>query len=685
VKLPAWLGSPEPEPARGLRRLWQREPQAPPTLGARLRATLSRSVAPTPSESLSERALRALRPAEAPVLEPGSDLSQALKEALAPALRSLRPRRQRPPRPGRGSRLRARVLLSFLLLGYGLLAYRLYQIQHVQHEEWSQRARSQHVRVLPIAPERGRIMMRDGEREVPVAVSVRRGSLMIEGRKGRDVDAFLVRLRSLVGELGAEEEREVRRRLASGRAFYFRRHQLDADTLDRIDLAQRSQATRLERAQVEVEPVRTYPFGPLAAQVLGLVDGHQRGGTGIEARCEQYLRGTPGEREVQIDRKKRELVGLEERVRPARAGADVYLTIDRSIQQVVDEELARLGREHSPVGAAVVVVDPRTGDVLAMSSWPTYDAGDPGRDYAKGQHNRAIQHGYEPGSTIKPLLVGMAWQLGLGYPDRLIHCPRTLRVPGRRKPIVDSHLVGSVIELQVLVQSSNTGAFQISSRLSFAQVRQTLAAFGLGRRSGLPLPAEIAGDTRSLAKMNKAHLAAVAQGYAVMVTPLQMAMAYAALANGGTLLAPRLVREVRDRGGRLIVENDPRALSRPLTGRITEGAIRLALSEVVNGKGGTARRARSKLYTVAGKTGTTKWLTPQGRYHEREVVASFCGFAPAERPRLAFSVVAWAPSTKKKRAWGGTVAAPCAGRVVDRALRLLRVPPSPKPAETKTK
>ena len=398
--------------------------------------------------------------------------------------------------------------------------------------------------------------------------------------------------------------------------------------------------------------------------------------------CEPYLRGVPGEREVTIDRRRRELVGLGERITPATPGGDVVLSLDRTLQQVTEEELARLGEEHEPEGAAVVVVDPRTGDVLAMASWPTFDPRDPGQDFAQGQHNRAIQHGYEPGSTMKPLLVGMAWQLGLGGPQQLIHCPRRYKVPGRRKPVVDSHTVGTVPELEVLVQSSNSGAVQISARLTNEQIRQTLAAFGLGRRTKIPLPAEIPGDTRSLNKMNRAHLAAVAQGYAVMVTPLQMALAYGALANGGTLFAPRLVVEVRDRQGKVLHKNEPRALARPLTSRISHGALREALVQVVNGERGTAKRARSKRYTIAGKTGTTKKIE-NGRYHEREVVASFAGYAPAENPRLAFAVVAWGPSTKERRAWGGTVAAPAAGRIAERALRLWRVPASPDSEEAK--
>ncbi|MGE0712477.1 MAG: peptidoglycan D,D-transpeptidase FtsI family protein [Planctomycetota bacterium] len=642
-----------------------------PGLGARLRAW-------TAGARLAGARAARLEPVPAPA-GPGLGASlaarlpdrEALRAALEPGLRSLRPSRERPRRPSRGARLRARFLLSFLLIPFLALAYRLHQVQVVQHEEWAGRARAQHVRVRPIEPERGRLLMRDGERLVPAAISLRRGSLLIEGRQDRDAERFLQRLRGALEDLTPAEEAELRAGLGQRRGFYLRRRGLDQVAMERLEQA------RLPHTHLDVEHIRSYPFGALAAQVLGLVDAEQKGGTGLEARADRWLSGTPGEREVRLDRRHRELVGLDERVVPAVPGADVVLTIDRSLQRVVEEELARTAEEHQPEGAAAVVIDPQTGDILAMGSWPTYDPSAPGQDYVAGQHMRAIQHGYEPGSTMKPLLVGTAWQLGLGGPERMLDCPLRLKVPGRPKPIVDSHHVGLVPELEVLVQSSNTGAFQIASRLSFDQVRRAIAEFGLGRRTGIPLPAEIAGDTRSLGKLSTAHLAAVAQGYAVMVTPLQMALAYGALANGGTLLRPRLVMEVRSREGEVLAQNEPRAAARPLDAAVTRGPLREAMTLVVNGPHGTAKRAASKSYTIAGKTGTTKKLTADGHYHEREVVASFCGYAPAEAPRLAFSVVVWAPSTKDRRAWGGTVAGPCAGRIVDRALRLLRVPPKP--------
>lgn len=601
-----------------------------------------------------------------------------LPDLLRVARRLLDISSSRPPSPERPARLKARLILSCLLFGFGLLCLRLYTLQVVQHGRWLELAEKQHVRFRVEQPERGRLLLRDGERLVPAAVSLQRGSLLIEGREDRDVEAFMAKLGKALGGLPAWEAAQVEFRLRAGRAFYLRRRMLEREHVDGLRRA------RLERTSIEIDAIRAYPFGGLGAQVLGLVDGDQRGATGIERSMQRRLRGTPGRREVVLDNLRRERVQLDGRVQRAKPGADVVLSLDRSLQAVAEAELKRLAQEQSPEGAAAVVVDVRTGDVLAMASWPSYDPSSLRGEMGRRLHNRAISYTYEPGSTLKPLFVGLVWQLGLGGPERSIHCPLRYKLPGRRKSIVDSHLVGWVEELQVLIQSSNTGAAKLASRLTPAQLRHVLSAFGLGRRSGIELPTEARGNTRTLRKLSATDLGSVAQGYALSVTPLQMALAYAALANGGTLFRPRLVVEVRERGGRVLEQVDPQAVARPLTAQVTRGALRKALIGVVNGKGGTARRARSKLYTIAGKTGTTKKLV-NGRYHPREVVASFCGYAPAEEPRIAFSVVTWAPSTKKRRAWGGTAAAPYAGRIAERSLRLLRVPPNPDSSMKKTK
>lgn len=613
------------------------------------------------------------------------DLRGLFRASAAEGWRSVQRIGDKPVLPCRPARLRARFLLSMLVIGYGLLGYRLYTLQIRDHEKWRAAAARQHTRLRAVQPERGRILLRDADRKVPAAVSIERGSLLVYGRKDRDVPATLAKLDVALGGLDADERARFSKSLAAGRAFYARRRQLSRSDMDLIRAQNRKRKTRIAHSELEVVSVRAYPYRGLGAQLLGLVrDGQNKkgetlpflGNTGLERRFQPWLVGVPGTREIKLDMLGRELVSDDAIRQPAQPGYDLELSIDRSIQAALEDELARLGEEHKPEGASAVVVDPRNGDILAMGSWPTFDPSELGKDFLSGAANRAIMHSYEPGSTIKPLLIGTAWENGLGAWDRPIFCPRRLKVPRRRKAIVDSHTVGQKFEIDVLVESSNTGSYLITSRMSSEQIRRCFEGFGLGHKTGIDLDGDLAGNVRALRKLDPTTLGSVAQGYAVTVTPLQMALVYGALANGGTLYRPRLVVSMRDRSGKLVKTWEPQARSRPLSSGVAAGPLREAMVRVVNSKRGTAKRAHSDTYTIAGKTGTTKKLV-NGRYHEREVVASFCGFAPAENPRVAFCVVAWGPSTKKRRAWGGTVAAPAAGRIAERALRLLRVPPSP--------
>jgi cell division protein FtsI/penicillin-binding protein 2 len=572
----------------------------------------------------------------------------------------------------RDSVWKARVLLLGLLLGYGSLGYRLHKLQIQQHAEWQQTAERQHTRLREIKPERGSILLQDQGRSVPAAMSLLRGSLMIEGRQGRDVPEFLAKVDRALG-LDDAERTALSRKLEAGSAFYFRRRGLTLEELEAL------RAERLSHVTFEVEPVRAHPYGPLAAQIVGLVSIQGDGTMGLESRFDTVLQGEAGVREVQLDSRRRELVSLGAKHVPAQPGHDLVLTLDRSIQAIVASELAATVDYFKPEGAAAVVVDPRTGSILGMASLPDFDPGNLTGNFHDGLRNRCITDTYEPGSTMKPLLTGVAWELGLGHPQRSISCPEVFKVPGRRKPIRDSHHVGTVTEADVIVQSSNVGSYKIASRLSPQQLRDVISGFGLGRRTGVELPGEAKGNAYQVThqKITCHTVVAVAQGYSVAVTPLQMALAYGALANGGVLYAPRLVAEVRERDGTVVERRDPQPVARLLSGGDSWQALREAMVRVVNDRTGTAKRAKSKTWRVAGKTGTTKFLV-NGAYHDKKVVASFCGFAPAEDPRIAFCVVAWNPvHPEGRRVWGGTVAAPCAGRIAEQVLHLMEVPPSP--------
>lgn len=564
-----------------------------------------------------------------------------------------------------GERVRATLALSSILVGFGGLSGRLYQLQVKEHEHYSALARKQHQRVRSVLPWRGNVLAREDGQPIVIASSLARGSLLVEGRDERDVDDFLDRVGRAV-DLSPDEKVGLRARLENGKPFFFRRRKLTPDEMDRL------RAVRLEGAGVVEEPVRSYPFGGLGIQALGLLSADGEGVSGIERAFEEQLRGVKGIREVELDNRRQELVEPTSVQVDARPGLSVQLTIDRRIQAIVEEELDGIVAAWQPKGAACVVVDPRTGKVLALATRPTFSPEDTASAPAAAFRNLALMESYEPGSTIKPIVVGTAWDEGLGAPERPISCPRVWHMPGRKKAIEDHTEVGEVDEAQVLVQSSNVGAVQIGSRLGMARLQRVFENFGLGRPAGIEL-GEVPGNTKALAKTDATTLGSICQGYAFNVTALQMALAYGAIANGGTLYRPRIVDALVSSEGEVVRRFEPVPVARVLSTRTAKELLAPVMERVVSDAKGTAHACRVPGYTLAGKTGTTKKIV-NGHYSEREAITSFCGFAPHDEPRIAFCVVVFEPSTKNGKVWGGTVAAPAASAIVGKTLKYLGVP-----------
>ena len=563
-----------------------------------------------------------------------------------------------------GERLRASVALSALLVGMGGLAGRLYDLQVKNHDKYATLARKQHQRVRSINAWRGTLIAMEDGRPVVVASSLARGSLLVEGKDERDVEGFIEKLERAI-ELAPGERAALQARLESGKPFFFRRRKLTPEEMEKI------QSLRLEGAGVVEEPVRAYPFTKLGIQTLGLLSADGEGVSGIERAFEEQLRGVKGIREVELDNRRRELIEEDSVQVDPRAGLSVQLTLDRRIQSIVEEELDGIVEKWSPKGAACVVVEPHSGRILAIGTRPTFSPEDTAHAPAAAYRNYALMESYEPGSTIKPLIIGTAWDEELGAPDKAINCPRVWHMPGRKKPIEDHAEVGSVNEAQVIVQSSNVGTVQIGMRLGMLKIRRALETFGFGRLTGLEL-GECAGNVKLLAKTDATTLGTVCQGYAVTATPLQMALAYGAIANGGTLYRPRIVDSLVNAQGETVRKFEPIAAARVLSTHAAKDLLAPAMERVVSDAKGTAHACKVPGYTLAGKTGTTKRIV-DGHYSERECDTSFCGFAPHDDPRIAICVVVFQPSTAKGKVWGGTVAAPAASAIVGKTLKYLGV------------
>lgn len=421
--------------------------------------------------------------------------------------------------------------------------------------------------------------------------------------------------------------------------------------------------------------LRQYPMGSLAAHVLGAVGADGKGLDGIELTCDRMLSGKDGEKRSLKDARRRAISTDVADYRPATHGEHLVLTIDANIQAIVEEELLSTVKQYDAASGEAIVMDPMTGAIIALANYPTYSPGTIEDSKPNQRTNRALVFPYEPGSTIKPYIVSRA------IDSRQATLADNFDVQGPRwktpygRTITDVHGYDRLALWDVLVKSSNIGMCQLSERLGNEQLHQTLTDFGFGRPTGIDLPGEDGGIVRPLKKWSKHSTDSIAQGYEMLVTPLQMARAMSSIANGGTLLTPYVVRGTIDSNNDvrpIADEARQRKIQRILEPQ-TAASIRRVLADIPIR--GTATKARSHLYNVFGKTGTAHRAV-NGRYDQDHYTSSFVGGAPFESPRLVVAFVIHDPDRSLAH-FGGIVAAPGASRILDRALTYLQVPTSP--------
>jgi cell division protein FtsI/penicillin-binding protein 2 len=426
--------------------------------------------------------------------------------------------------------------------------------------------------------------------------------------------------------------------------------------------ALRAQRLGLEGLEFMPEYSRQYPRAWMAAQLLGSVGGEGKGLSGLEYRFDRPLRGRDGERRLV-----RDALGDTIELREARRtvpGEQVRLTLDANIQDRTEEVLAEVGEEWKPKGATALVLDPRDGAILALANWPRvnanrlYDA----PDYA--MTNRATGATYEPGSTFKAFTVAGALEDGKVTPSTPFSLPPVLKVADRE--ISDAHERGWETRdvAGIVKESSNVGAALIGRTLGARRFDEWVRRFGFGARTGVDLPGEESGIVLDYDEYSGSTAGNMAMGQGLAVTPMQMAAAYAAIANGGTLRAPHIVEAIGGREQR--VPKGKRILSEQ-----TASSMRRMLEGVL-GPGGTATGAAIEGYELGGKTGTAEKPDESGGYSKTKFVASFVGFAPATHPRLLVAVMVDEPQGD---IYGGTVAGPAFKKITSFALTSLRIAP----------
>ena len=591
-----------------------------------------------------------------------------------------------------------------LLLGgaLGALGYRLVDLQVVRHDEFQALAQQNTVRTIERLPMRGQILDIHG---TPLAISQPAKVICADpsliGGLRQDVARVLAPLLQ-TNESSLAERLVSRAWEENGKTnvskYVVLKRKVPLETWDKIRQSMaslsfgidESKLKRRERAFysnlrakaifAEDDQVRVYPGQRLAAHVLGYVanEDEQTGLSGIEASFNSKLTGVPGWRKTELDKRQRELVPYRDQDVAPRDGLNVVLTLDAGLQNIVEDELAAGMKNHSPISISCVMVRPRTGEILALATLPNFDPNHPGAFPMGDLDNRVISDVAEPGSTFKIVTVTGALNerlvtlndeidCGMGrffYAGRLLH---------------DHKSYGLLTVENVITKSSNIGAAKIGIRLGDQSLWRYIHNFGFGERTGIPLPAEVPGIVHSVSNWSKVSIAQIPMGQGVAVTPLQMVMAMAAIANNGILMRPMLVNRLEEPNGKLAVQYEPQPVRRVARPEAIRDIIQ-ALKTVPTIEG-TAAQARLDHYTVAGKTGTAQKVE-NGRYVQK-FFASFIGFFPADNPELCISVVMDEP---KDGHYGGEVAGPIFHGIAERAANYLNVKPdiAPEPAEPQT-
>jgi cell division protein FtsI (penicillin-binding protein 3) len=554
--------------------------------------------------------------------------------------------------------LKRRVALAFggLLLWAVAIEARLVYLQVVRHGELSARAERQQSRTIEAPAKRGDILDRHGH---ILAYSVDADTIYAVPSELGDVDAATTALCRALADCDAKDRQAMADRIRKGKYFAYIRRQVWPDQAARVA------ALDLPGIGFIKESKRTYPNSDLASHVLGYVGIDNVGLAGIEAAYDSLVLGRSGTVLVERDARGSAFSRVE---RPPTAGASLELTVDEFLQHVAERELREGVKWAGASGGSAIVMDPYTGEILALANAPDFNPNAYRDAREEARRNRAIQDIYEPGSTFKIVTASAAFDERAATPNTIIDASAgNIRFGSR--VINDDHNYGVLSFAQAIIKSSNVGAIKVALKLGPERVSDYVRRFGFGKATSPDFRGESPGIVWDPSKLTDSALASVAMGYQVGVTPLQMAQAVSAVANGGELVQPRVVRAViRDRR-RLPVPR--KVIARPITTN-TSATLTQIMEGVVTD--GTGKSAQIPGYTVAGKTGTAKKLVNGSYRGHSDYNVSFIGFVPAQKP--VFAIVVVVDSPHRVSPYGGVVAAPIFQKIAETALRHYGVPQS---------
>ncbi len=561
-------------------------------------------------------------------------------------------------KPTSAHRARANLVLICVIVLFAALSGRLYYLQNNVHADYARRAAGNARLRVRVPAERGALLGNDGTK---LAVSLPAGQVCADLRFLGDRRETARKLAPLL----KVQYRDLYNRLTSDRVWVVLAREMP------LEDAMKVRELRLKGVHVLHDTKRSYPHGSLFCHVVGVCGTEKKGLEGLELVLDKKLAGTDGIKVLGRDARQRRIViedGYEVAPKP---GQSVVLSVDPAIQYILAEEIAAAVDKFRPKAAWGVALDPATGGVRGIVSWPHYDPNDLSSVTRAQMRNRVITDSFEPGSTFKPFTWAKSLEYGLARLGESINCEQGVWQIGPRI-IHSSHPYGYLSFEKGLVKSDNIMAAKLGRRLGIERLYESVKLLGFGEKTGIEFPGESSGLVLPRASWNEVYsTTSVAFGHEIAVTPLQLVAGHAAIANGGLLMRPTIIDRYVDAAGRTITRN-----SNPPKRRVVPEDIALRIRDIMGRvvEEGTGRRARIAEYALAGKTGTAQKREADGTYSHSRFIGSFVGFGPAENPRL---VVLISMDEPKGSYYGGTVAAPYVGNVLRRSLMHLGVPRRP--------
>lgn len=537
----------------------------------------------------------------------------------------------------------------FLFLGllflffFQLVSFRLFRSSFLK-----KLASKQHTYYLELEPKRGAILDRNMR---PMAINVATFSLYGVPPQIKDLSKVVKYLHETLGL----DEGFLRERLSRPKQFVWLARKLDWDVMEKV------RQKKLDGLYFLRESRRSYPHANLASQLIGFAGLDNIGLDGMELKYDPYLKGTSGWTYVLRDAKQHDLA-ISDALQPPADGYSLVLTIDEVVQYIAEREVDRIFQKYNAKGAIAVVLDVKTGEILALVNRPYYDLNKPSGYSTESRRNRAVTDYFEPGSVFKIVTASAALDEGKFSLDDKIFCENgEYRVANHT--LHDVHPYGTLSFKDVISQSSNIGTTKIAQKIGPQSVYKYAKNFGFGESTGSGLPGEVTGVLKPVSVWSKTSIGAVPIGQEVCVTAIQLAAAIATIANDGVYMRPFVVRAIIDNQGEMIKENGPQEVRRAISSQ-TAKLMKEILANVV--ENGTGKLAQSKIYHFAGKTGTAQKVESNGTYSHSKFTASFIGFAPVEDPQIAVVVIADEP---RPYYYGGVVSAPAFKGIAEDVLK----------------